>query len=54
MGGKVPHAVLSIKGCFSTLAMQGDERQHKEEMVAAATAPLFLARLLPVSLPTAN
>lgn len=29
-------------------------KQHKEEMVAAATAPLFLAQLLPVFLPTTN
>jgi len=31
MGGKVPHAELFIKGCFSTLSVQGDEMAQRSD-----------------------
>lgn len=50
MGGKVPCTELSIKSCFSPPCRCKGMRQHKVKMVAAVTAPLSLADLLPTFL----
>lgn len=50
MSGKVPCSELSIKSCSSPPCQCQGMRQHKAEMVAAVTAPLSLAQLLPTFL----
>lgn len=53
MGGKVPGAELSIKSCLFPPWQCKGMRQHKAKMVAAVTAPLPLAQLLPIFLQAA-
>lgn len=46
MGGKVPHAALFIKGCFSTLPMPEDETAQRRDG-GCSHSPSFLGSVAP-------